>query len=146
MKYQLSLSQGEIEFLKNSLWYQSQPWDRERNKILYFFSHHVNHIKLFPCPYSIWWLPNLVTQNIANFVSLRLSSTNFLLWKTQMLNILESYDKALSMVKFNHHPSSSIMLTLAHKLILHLWSGAKLIALSKVGWQPHSLRKFLALL
>lgn len=36
--------------------------------------------------------PDLVTQNIANFVSLHLSSTNFLLWKTQMLNILESYD------------------------------------------------------
>ena len=34
----------------------------------------------------------LVTQNIANFVSLRFSSTNFLLWKTQMLNILENYD------------------------------------------------------
>ena len=36
--------------------------------------------------------PYPVTQNIANFVSLRLTSTNFLLWKTQMLNILESYD------------------------------------------------------
>nr|POF03490.1 hypothetical protein CFP56_52053 [Quercus suber] len=36
--------------------------------------------------------PYPVTQNIANFVSLRLSSTNFLLWKTQMLNILENYD------------------------------------------------------
>ena len=36
--------------------------------------------------------PYPMTQNIANFVSLRLSSTNFLFWKTQMLNILESYD------------------------------------------------------
>lgn len=36
--------------------------------------------------------PYPVTQNVANFVSLKLSSTNFLLWKTQMLNILESYD------------------------------------------------------
>ena len=36
--------------------------------------------------------PYPVTQNVANFVSLCLSSTNFLLWKTQMLNILESYD------------------------------------------------------
>ena len=36
--------------------------------------------------------PYPVTQNIANFVSLHLSSTNFLLWKTQMLNILESYN------------------------------------------------------
>nr|POE92973.1 hypothetical protein CFP56_48119 [Quercus suber] len=36
--------------------------------------------------------PYHVTQNVSNFVSLKLSSTNFLLWKTQMLNILESYD------------------------------------------------------
>ena len=36
--------------------------------------------------------PYHVTQNVANFVSLKLSSTNFLLWKSQMLNILESYD------------------------------------------------------
>lgn len=36
--------------------------------------------------------PCLMTQNVTNFVSLRLSSINFLLWKTQMMNILESYD------------------------------------------------------
>ena len=36
--------------------------------------------------------PYPVTQNSANFVSLRLSATNFLRWKTQTLNILESYD------------------------------------------------------
>jgi hypothetical protein len=36
--------------------------------------------------------PYPVTQNVANFVSLHLSSTNFLRWKTQMMNILESYD------------------------------------------------------
>lgn len=36
--------------------------------------------------------PYPVTQNVANFVSLRLNATNFLRWKTQMLNILESYD------------------------------------------------------
>ncbi|KAA8546621.1 hypothetical protein F0562_002640 [Nyssa sinensis] len=36
--------------------------------------------------------PYPVTQNISNFVSIKLSSNNFLLWKTQMLNILESYD------------------------------------------------------
>ena len=33
-----------------------------------------------------------MTQNVANFVSLKLSSTNFFLRKTQIVNILESYD------------------------------------------------------
>ncbi|KAA8544767.1 hypothetical protein F0562_019529 [Nyssa sinensis] len=36
--------------------------------------------------------PYPVTQNISNFVSIKLSSNNFFLWKTQMINILESYD------------------------------------------------------
>lgn len=36
--------------------------------------------------------PYPATQNIDNFLSIKLSSSNFLLWKTQILNILETYD------------------------------------------------------
>ncbi|KAF3785730.1 hypothetical protein EJ110_NYTH27194 [Nymphaea thermarum] len=37
----------------------------------------------FPCP---------STLNVANFVSIKLSQTNFLLWKTQVLCLIESQD------------------------------------------------------
>ena len=53
--------------------------------------------------------PYPVTQNVANFVSLRLSSTNFLLWKTQMLNILESYDLQGFITSETKPPSQFIM-------------------------------------
>ena len=53
--------------------------------------------------------PYLVTQNVANFVSLCLSSTNFLLWKTQMLNILESYDLQGFIIGETKPPSQFIM-------------------------------------
>nr|POF03287.1 hypothetical protein CFP56_46105 [Quercus suber] len=53
--------------------------------------------------------PYPVTQNVANFVSLCLSSTNFLLWKTQMLNILESYDLQGFITGETKPPSQFIM-------------------------------------
>uniref|UniRef100_A0A5K0WJW0 Retrotransposon Copia-like N-terminal domain-containing protein n=1 Tax=Nymphaea colorata TaxID=210225 RepID=A0A5K0WJW0_9MAGN len=44
---------------------------------------HIASNQKFPYPYTL---------NVANFVSIKLSQTNFLLWKTQVLCLIESQD------------------------------------------------------
>jgi hypothetical protein len=79
-----SLTHLEIEFL-NYLYGIRAIGEIERFFFFFFktFLHLIMSTEDYPYP---------MTQNVANFVSLHLSSTNFLCWKTQMMNILESYN------------------------------------------------------
>lgn len=80
----------EIIFLKTVSWYQRPCWV-DIESVLFSITMDTSSTSISSILDDTY--PYLVSKNVANYISLKLTSSNFLHWKTHMLNFLKIYDQ-----------------------------------------------------